>query len=207
MEKKRTTRRRRKDARPEEILSAALDEFADKGFGHSTLAGIAARAGISRTTIYLYYDTKEAILEAVIRNSVEAAIDDVASLVAVARGDFRSLFTRAIDIIYDRLLQGNAAVFFKILVAEGHVMPDLVGFYRREILSKGEQVIAALIERGIASGDLSPSCRDEDVRVFVAPAIFAALWKQVFDAVDPLNVTRFKDAHVRLVTDALLSRR
>ena len=200
------TRRRRKEARPEEILEAALREFDEKGFAQGTLAGIAARAGIARTTIYLYYDTKEAILEAVMRNFVERTIDDVAGFVAHAEGDFEAVFTRVLDMVYARLVQGSAAMFFKILVAEGHMMPELVALYRREVLLKGEQTIGALIERGIASGELSPSCRDDEVRVFMAPAIVAALWSRVFETVDPLDVERFKAAHVRLVADALLSR-
>ncbi|MBV2361525.1 TetR/AcrR family transcriptional regulator [Thalassococcus sp. CAU 1522] len=199
-------RKRRKDARPAEIIAAALEEFEVRGFGRSTLAGIAKRAGISRTTIYLYFDTKEAIFEAAIRSSVERAIDDVAEIAGSAEGDFGTFFARAVDLIYDRLVEGKAAVFMKILVAEGQFMPDLVAFYRREILSKGEAAIGALIARGIKTGELPESCRSEDVRVFMAPAIFAALWLRVFDKVDPLDIEAFKQAHVRLVVDALRGR-
>lgn len=181
-------------------------EFEEKGFAHSTLASIAKRASISRTTIYLYYETKEAILEAAIRNSVERTIDEVARMVRVHDADFSTLFANAIDIIYDQLVQGESAIFLKILVAEGQTMPDLVSFYRHQILSKGEAVIAALIERGIANGELSESCRAEDVRIFMAPVIFAGLWTRVFGKIDPLDITAFKDAHVRLVTDALMAR-
>ncbi|MDX8354913.1 TetR/AcrR family transcriptional regulator [Cognatiyoonia sp. IB215182] len=199
-------RRRRKEARPQEILTAAMEEFDAVGFGQSTMAGIAKRAGISRTTIYLYYDTKEAIFEAAIRNSVEQAIDQVADLARSQESDFRALFGAAIDVIYDELVEGKAAIFLKILVAEGHAMPDLVAFYRREILSKGEAAITALIAQGIATGALSESCRYDDPRIYVAPTIFAALWMRVFDQIDPLDVDAFKDAHVRLVVDALCAR-
>mgnify|MGYP001799291104 CR=1 FL=1 len=181
-------------------------EFEEKGFAGSSLGGIAKRAGISRTTIYLYYDTKEAILEAAFRNSVEQAIDQVAHVVQAQSGDFRTVFSSALDVIYSQLVEGDAASFLKILVAEGHTMPNLVAFYRHEILSKGEAVIEALIARGIASGELSEDRRAEDVRIYMSPAIFAALWMRVFGQIDPLDLTEFKDAHVRLVTDALLER-
>jgi len=199
-------RRRRKEARPNEIIKAAFDEFEEKGFARSTLAGIAKRAGISRTTIYLYFETKEAILEAAIRGSVERAIDDVAGIARDADGDFRALFSHAIDVIYARLVEGDASTVFKILVSEGQSLPELVAFYRREILSKGENAIKALIERGIATGELSETCRSADVRVYVAPAIFAALWLRVFNQVDPLDIDAFKDAHIELVTAGLLGR-
>ncbi len=199
-------RKRRKDARPHEIVTAALAEFEERGFGQSTLASIARRAGISRTTIYLYFESKEAILQATIRNSVERAIDDVAGIARSREGDFRTLFALAVDVIYQRLVEGDAAVLFKVLVAEGQLMPELVAFYRREILSKGERAIRSLIERGIATGELSEACRSDDVRIYISPAVFAALWMRVFDRVDPLDIAAFKTAHVRLVTDALLAR-
>ena len=67
-------------------------------------------------------------------------------------------------------------------------------------------MIRSLIARGVAGGELSAACADEDVRTFMAPAIFAALWMKVFGEIDPLDIDAFKDAHVRLVTDALLAR-
>ncbi len=200
-----TPRKRRKDARPSEIITAALQEFGQNGFAGTTLSGVASRAGISRTTIYLYFDTKEAIFEAAMRAAVETTIDDVAGMIATVEGDFRSLFNRMITLIYGRLVQSEASVILKILVAEGHAMPDLVALYRNEILSKGERTMHALIERGIARGELGPAARDLDVRVLMAPAIFAAIWTQVFDRVDPLDQTAFQASHVQMVCDALLA--
>lgn len=200
------THRRRKDARPGEIIEAALFEFNEKGFGRSTLAGIAKHAGISRTTIYLYFTTKEAILEAAIRGSVEQTIDGVHEIASNADGDFRTLFSAVLDLIYAQLVEGGASTILKILVAEGQTMPELVAVYRREILSKGEKAMEALIERGIASGELSLSCRNDDVRLYLAPSVFASLWQRVFHQVDPLDLTEFKNAHMDLVVSGLLAR-
>lgn len=86
-------------------------------------------------------------------------------------------------------------------------MPDLVAFYRREILSTGEAAISALIAQGIASGALSEACGKDDLCIFNAPAVFTALWMRIFHLVEPLDVDSFKDAHVRFITDALYARR
>lgn len=197
-------RRRRKDARPSEIIAAAFGEFEDKGFGGTTLGSIAARAGISRTTIYLYFDTKEAIFEAAMRGSVEQTIDAAAMVVQQAHGDFRTVFSRVVDMIYARLVTGDASVLLRVLVAEGHEMQSLVALYRHEILSKGESTIRALIERGIAAGELAEEARSYDVRLLVSPAIFAAIWMRVFAQVEPLEVDAFKASHIKLVCDALI---
>ncbi|WP_299628426.1 TetR/AcrR family transcriptional regulator [uncultured Tateyamaria sp.] len=197
-------RRRRKDARPSEIIAAAFGEFEDKGFGGTTLGSIAARAGISRTTIYLYFDTKEAIFEAAMRGSVEQTIDAAAMVVQQAHGDFRTVFSHVVDMIYARLVTGDASVLLRVLVAEGHEMQSLVALYRHEILSKGESTIRALIERGIAAGELAEEARSYDVRLLVSPAIFVAIWMRVFAQVEPLEVDAFKASHIKLVCDALI---
>lgn len=199
-------RRRRKAARPDEIIQAAFREFEERGFSRSTLASIAKRAGISRTTIYLYFDTKEAIFEAAIRGSVENTIDDVTNIALHAEGDFRTVFSKVLDTIYAQLVQGDASTVLKVLVSEGQSMPELVAFFRTEILSKGENAVAALIARCTASGELSKSCRDDDVRLFLAPSLFASLWQRIFYEVDPLDLPAFQDAHVDLVTRGLLAR-
>jgi AcrR family transcriptional regulator len=62
--------RRRKEARPGEIVEAALEVFAEKGFAVAKLEDIARRAGISKPTLYLYFDTKEEIFRAVARAAV-----------------------------------------------------------------------------------------------------------------------------------------
>ena len=189
-----------------EIIEAAFKEFEQKGFGNSTLASIAERAGISRTTIYLYYKTKEAIFEAAIRGTVEQTIDEATHLAQGHEGDFRTVFASVLDLVYQRLVSGQASIILKVLVAEGQDMPDLIVFYRTKILSKGEQLIQGLIARGVSNGELSPDCLEYDVRILVAPAIFAGLWRNVFDKIDPLDIEAFKQMHIRLICDALLSR-
>ena len=208
-------RQRRKDARPDEILAAARIEFAEQGFARSSIASIAQRAGVARGTVYLYFDSKDAILRALIRDSIGQTIDGVQAMVggrpapgiATGSSDFRALFTRALDLIYTRVIDGDAALIAQILVADGHTMPDIVAFYRHEIMARGESVLRALIEQGIASGDLHPACRDTDVRLMVAPCFFAALWRRVFDRVDPLDLDAYRAGHVQLVLDALYARR
>ena len=85
-------------------------------------------------------------------------------------------------------------------------MPQLVAFFRTELLSKGENAVEALIARCIANGELSESCRDDDMRLFLAPALFASLWQRIFYKIDPLDLAAVQDAHVDLVTRGLPAR-
>ncbi|MBN9571393.1 MAG: helix-turn-helix transcriptional regulator [Alphaproteobacteria bacterium] len=65
---------RRKDARPAEILEAALTVFAEKGFAAARMEDISRRAGVTKGTIYLYFDSKESLFKALIRQSISPAI-------------------------------------------------------------------------------------------------------------------------------------
>jgi len=69
-EKGRTRWQRRKAARPAEILSAALDCFAERGFAATRLEDIAARAGVTKGTLYLYFPNKEELFKALVRQEL-----------------------------------------------------------------------------------------------------------------------------------------
>src|ERR1700689_1797970 len=62
--------RRRKEARPAEILEAALDVFAEKGLMAARMDDIAARAGVTKGTIYLYFENKAAVFRALLTESI-----------------------------------------------------------------------------------------------------------------------------------------
>lgn len=203
---KKPTHRRRKHARPAEIRRAALEELAENGIAGSTLAGIAKRAGISRTTVYLYFDTKQDIFEAVARDSVGQTIEEATALLDELDGTFEELFTVVIGQVYTKVVQGDAHVILRALVAEGQSNSEIVAFYHREILSKGETLIRRLIDWGIARGAVAPTAAVIDPRVIVAPALFAGIWRLVFEAQEPLELKAFKRDHVALALEGLLAR-
>ena len=61
---------RRKQARPAEILDAALKVFAEKGYAGARMDDIARRAGVTKGTIYLYFENKEAVFKSLVRESI-----------------------------------------------------------------------------------------------------------------------------------------
>src|SRR5881394_2807946 len=86
--------RRRKDPRPEEIISAALDVFTDRGFAATKLEDIARRAGVTKGTIYLYFDSKEALFKALVRQTIVPIIAQGEALAQSFIGSARELFER-----------------------------------------------------------------------------------------------------------------
>ena len=69
------------------ILDAALAEFGEKGFGESSIVGITARAKVALGTFYTYFDSKEAVFAALVRDMSAQVRDHVApSLVGASDG-------------------------------------------------------------------------------------------------------------------------
>src|SRR6266436_2876032 len=78
--------RRRKDARPQEILEAALSVFAERGFAAARMEQIAARAGVSKGTIYLYFDSKEAVFRALVHEVLGTQVSRFADFARASSG-------------------------------------------------------------------------------------------------------------------------
>src|SRR5712664_4527940 len=86
--------RRRKDARPEEIVAAALDVFVERGFAAAKLEDVARRAGVTKGTIYLYFENKEALFKAVVRQTIVPAIAKGEAIAQAFTGSARDLFEK-----------------------------------------------------------------------------------------------------------------
>jgi AcrR family transcriptional regulator len=199
-------RRRRKEARPSEIIEAGFAEFAEKGFAAARLEDVAARAEIAKPTIYLYFPSKEALFEAVVRDRLVGAMEGFEASHLGFEGPTEVLLRNLLRVLYDRLIGGGAIALLRIIIAEGGRFPHLVTLYHEVAMARGMAVIGAILERGIARGEIRPGPAASDPRVVVAPAIVAALWTQLFAHASPLDREAYREAHLDLVLNGLFVR-
>ena len=171
---------RRKEDRPQEITAAAFEVFAEKGYARARVQEVAARAGVSKGLLYLYFDTKQALFKAVIRSVVMRRID--ALLAAVENTELSSeAFMRGPLIEFMKTLPGSpVAVVIRLLIAEGQRHPDLVDYYWDNVVAKGLAALTSIIERGVERGEF----RDTDVtrlpQLVLAPAMVSVIWRILF---------------------------
>ncbi len=184
----RPPRARRKDDRPAELLDAALDTFRAKGFAATRMDDIAARAGVSKGTIYLYYPSKQAIFEALVRETLLPNLGRVEAVVAASplgAADTLRLIANAIaEIAANSRLVGVP----KIVLAEAGNFPDLARFYRTEVIGRGLSLVARVIARGIEAGEFRPMDPDIAARLFFSPIILSALWQATFAPIEETPV-------------------
>ncbi|ADZ69900.1 TetR/AcrR family transcriptional regulator [Polymorphum gilvum] len=197
-------RRRRRDARPGEIIEAAFREFAENGYAATRLDDVARRAGIAKGTIYRYFASKEALFEAVVRSRITPTLDRIEDLAAGFAGPTRELLRAVIADFYARIVDTDAKVLIRIMIAEGNRFPDITGFYYRETISKGIAILTRIVERGIARGEVRAGAAADLPFVILGPGLLAAIWKLTFDVHAPIALERFLEAHVDLVLNGFL---
>ncbi|SFS19993.1 TetR/AcrR family transcriptional regulator [Yoonia litorea] len=197
---------RRKDARPSEIIDAGIDEFAEHGFERARLDRIAKAAGIAKGTIYLYYESKEALFLAAAEKHVIEVLAENETTLAGFQGTTAELLTHLLTAIYDQFVDGRAQTLLKIMVAEGDRIPKVVERYHAMAIQRGTSLLRTILERGVARGEVDPSPIVNNPQVVIAPAIFYAIHSMVFQMHGPIDRDSFIAAHTEMMLHGVLKR-
>src|SRR5437899_4056617 len=192
--------RRRKDARPEEIISAAREVFADRGCAATKPEDVARKAGVTKGTIYLYFENKEALFKALVRETIVPVIAQGEALAQSFTGSARELFERLVR-EYWRLVGETALVGIpKLMMAEANNFPELARFYYEEVVTRGHRLMAGVIERGIKAGEFRPVNVMVAAKLAMSPLMHAVVARTAFSACMPegFNVANYLDTHIDL---------
>lgn len=172
-------RRRRKEARPAEILDAAMSEFTQNGFAGARLTDVAQRAGISHGTIYNYFDSKETLFRALFRARLVDSLDPAAFGSALGATSAPQMLRLALKTAFRELAGSDAIALIRILLVESERFPDLVRECRNEVFGKAEFMLRLLLEQGVARGELMQGSYQRHVNVLLSPVITAALFGSI----------------------------
>lgn len=178
---KEPTHRRRKEARPAELTDAALDLFVDKGYAATRLEDVAARAGVSKGTLYLYFDSKEALFKAVVREGLLPALGEGESLVAGFTGTSADLLREVIGGMWRLIGSQRIGGIPKLIFAEARNFPEIAQFYYDEVILRGTALIRNVIARGIAHGEFRPVDVDAAIHIIIAPVLMRMIWRHSLD--------------------------
>jgi AcrR family transcriptional regulator len=199
-------RRRRKDERPNEILAAAFEEFAEKGFAATRLEDVARRAGIAKGTIYLYYASKQELFRAVVRRLLPR-YDAIEHMVLDYPGSTESMLYGPFLEAQRQLLQSNLPRLLSVLLTEGQRVPDLVEFYYREALTPALGVARTIIQRGVDRGEFRKTALGELPQPLIAGVLVAVVWESLLGRLHPVDTGRLLETHMNLLLDGLTIQR
>jgi AcrR family transcriptional regulator len=192
-----------RQAKLQGILDAALDVFVEKGFADTRLDEIAARAGVAKGTIYLYFESKEALFQALIRSGIAAPIAAIEEKVLALDLPVEAMLRILFRWLRQEILGTRRREIARLLLAEAGRFPEIAAVYHREVVSRGLGLLRGIAERAVARGEFAS---DEIVRfpqLAIAPGVVALLWTNLFQHLEQLDIEAMLDAHIDLLMRAL----
>lgn len=196
---------RRADARPDEVLDAAMAVFAERGFAATKVEDIAKRAGVSKGTVYLYFASKEALIEGIIKRAVAPIAEGALPQIAQFEGDPRLPITMLLKALAQLLSDPDRLVIPRLFLREGMNMPAIADIYRRDVLDLAIPALTGLVQRGVAGGYLRKVDPELTVRSIVGPVVAHVALSEVFDVRphDGMAIDRLIDNHLDILFGGL----
>lgn len=177
---------RRKQDRPQELLAAAMQLFVERGFAATRLEDVAARAGVSKGTLYLYYENKESLFKSVVRTHMLPLLDEAEAMVDNYPGSSADLLRELMLGWWETAMRSGLNGITKLMMAESGNFPELARFYHEEIIVRSDAMVVRMLERGMARGEFRQIDTESMKKVIVAPVVMLMLWDQSFG---PCSIT------------------
>jgi AcrR family transcriptional regulator len=179
---------RRKDARPQELINAALELFVERGFAATRLEDVATRAGVSKGTLYLYFDSKEALFKEAVRTSIVPAIGEAEQFMEKFEGSASELIRNIVMGWWKLIGSSPAGGIPKLITGEAGNFPELAQFYHDEVVVRALGMISRALKRGIDAGEFRPVDDEAAVLVIVAPLVHFAIWSHSLAPCAPRHI-------------------
>jgi AcrR family transcriptional regulator len=180
------------------IVDAAMEEFVARGFAATRLDDIARRAGVAKGTIYLHFKDKESMFEELIRTALVPLIGRLHAPPPIG-GSVRDAVEGFVRTFIAEVASTTRGEIVRLIVAEGPRFPAIADFYYREVVSRGLAGMRALIEIGVARGEIAHKELARFPQILVAPALIAVIWQSLFSRHAPLDVTEMLRVHLDLI--------
>jgi AcrR family transcriptional regulator len=201
------TRRRRKAERPHEILEAAFLEFSRNGYAMTKLDAIAERAGVTKGTIYVYFENKEHLFISMVRELMKVTLDTVHDMFENHEGSTADLLKAQFSFIYENIVEDRRRrEVVRMLIAEAPRFPALADRYHDEIHRPCMEMLQQAIQRGMDRGEIKRSAITECALVIFAPMALIDVWMMMFEDRQPIDLKAYFNAHLDLVLKGLLTK-
>lgn len=203
-------RERRKEARPRELLDAALALFVEKGFTATRSEEVAARAGVSKGTLFLYFQSKEDLFKAVIRENIGSLFPAWNEELDTFEGSSTDMVKYAMRVWWERVGNTAASGIAKLVMSEAQNFPEVAAFYQADVVVPGTKLLQRILQRGVESGEFRAMDTDRAVYTLIAPMIFLMMWKHSMGAcaasANIIDPQEFIQMQVDMLLNGMLTR-
>lgn len=199
-------RSRRKEARPQEIVEAALACFLEGGFERTKLDEVARRAGVAKGTLYLYFETKEQLFRAVVQHVTQSNVRHLQSAIADFEGPFEELAALVLHGAARSISASRVPAVARLILREADRIPDLARIWFEEVAAPMLSAGQAVIEKAQAKGEVRPGDARAHMLSLVAPMLVAFMFREVVGplGVESINLDRLAEEHEQTLLRGLL---
>ena len=192
-----------REERTRTIRAAALDIFAARGFAAARLEDVARAAGVAKGTIYLYFNSKEDLFEAIVKSTIGVVLANFEQAVAVSPAPASQMLRMMGLVIANAIEDADRRRVLHLVLSEGARFPEIADFYHREIISRGMRLMRVIVAKGIDSGEFESDELARFPQLAMAPALVAVIWAEVFGRIETLDARAMLEAHFDLLLRAL----
>jgi TetR/AcrR family transcriptional regulator len=197
-------RERRKEARPGELLAAALTLFVEKGFAATRVEEVARLAGVSKGTLFLYFASKEDLFKAVVRENIVGRFAQWTQELDDYQGSTAELLRYALMNWWERVGNTPVSGISKLMMSEAANFPELAAFYQTEVIEPGNHLVRRILQRGIDRGEFRPVDLEQAVYLVMAPILYLISWKHSFGACLSISTPLIPEKYLDLQIETLL---
>jgi AcrR family transcriptional regulator len=193
--------KRRKDARPKEVIDAALALFAEFGYAQTRLDDVAAKAGISKGTVYLYFASKQELFEAVVHDRVTPWLEAIAEQKINEEDPTEQVLRNFLNWGWNQFLESKLYLIARVVLAESSNFPNLAQAYLREVMGPIHDHLEGLLQRGVSRGEVRGPINREQIKALLAPLAWLSIWRQALMAhvEPPFDEKRFVQEAIEMV--------
>lgn len=196
----RSQRRRRED-----IIQAALMVFDRDGFEAARMADIAKAAEVGKGTLYLYFDSKIALLEGVVEAAILPTLQEIGDAAKTYDGGARALFAHQMRIGAQRMASPEMKTLLQLMITGGPKTQRITKFYHDNVIKKGLELFRATLDYGVRTGEFREEVRDIDVLVLLGAPIYTAVWNILFDDMIKIDPEQLADDFIDIALNGLLA--
>jgi TetR/AcrR family transcriptional regulator len=205
-----TKRTRRKDARPTELLDAALDLFVEHGYAATRVEEVARQAGVSKGTLFLYFPSKEELFKAVVRRNIIELIGNWHNEFEEFTGNTADMVRYALRQWWEHVGATKLSGITRLVMNEASHFPEIAAFYQQEVIAPSHALLRRILQRGMERGEFRAVDPDYGMYGLMAPMLFLILWKHSMapctEAGSPIEPETFIHSQVEMLLQGLLSR-
>ncbi len=179
---------RRKDQRPMEILTAALGLFVRNGFAATKIADIAKQAKVSKGTVYLYFESKEALFKQMVHQIMVPKINEVEEYISSYQGSQVELLKLVIRRWWQTIKESGLTGVPKLIISEADKFPELTQYYMKEVIHRIQSILISILKKGKQLNEFSNIEPVLCARVIMASLVYFSMWEVSLKKYDHKNM-------------------